>query len=82
MAKHRKYKIIKAMKNKNLINEEVVVENIPMRNVPPPDMPEWAKQMERRLEKRIDDGFKKQDEAINSLSNRIDNLVKKNDLKE
>ena len=75
MAKRKKYKIINAMKNKNLVNEEVIVENIPMRNVPPPVMPEWAKQMEKRLEKRIDEGFA-------NINNRIDNLVKKNNLKE
>ncbi|MCF0227823.1 MAG: hypothetical protein HUJ52_03310 [Malacoplasma sp.] len=61
-----------------MINEEVVVENIPMRNVPPPDMPEWAKQMERRLEKRIDEGFKKQDEFNKWVVKQFENLYKYN----
>ena len=74
MAKHRKYKIIKAMKNKNLINEEVVVENIPMRNVPPSDMPEWAKQLQQEMR----DGFRKQEEYLKKLV-KINNLKDPND---
>lgn len=77
-----KYKIEDAKKNKFLINEEVKVSKIKSKGGPTTKprakAPAWFKEFSDNINKRLD----KQEEFNKSLINRIDNIVKVNNLKE
>ena len=81
-----KYKIEDAKKNKNLINDEIKLSKIkskgdhgdsrrkPLKS----KAPTWFKEFNDNINKRFD----KQEELNKTLINRIDNIVKVNNLKE
>ena len=81
-----KYKIDDAKKNKNLINDEIKLSRIKSkggngdggRKPPKPKAPAWFTDFRNEVMHRFD----RQDKRFDRLENRIDTVVKVNNLKE
>ena len=77
-----KYKIDDAKKNKNLINDEIKLSRIKSKDVPATKTrakaPAWFVDFRDEVIQRFD----RQDKHFDMLENRIDGIVKVNNLKE
>ena len=89
-----KYKIDDAKKNKNLINDEIKLSRVKTKGGPDNDGTSPKKQKstrdlliefmseQREFNKSVMQGFDRQDKRFDRLENRIDTVVKVNNLKE
>ena len=79
-----KYKIDDAKKNKNLINDEIKLSRIKAKGGPGGRRKPGAKNKMTldKLAKIVTDGFTRQEKFNKTIINRIDRIVKVNNLKE